>query len=58
MGQVRLTQAGHLPLCDCCGRPLTADDVDDEGYTEPADCCDRVALCADCRPFGGHDCDE
>ncbi len=52
-----LTQAGCPPLCDCCSRPLRPADVDEDGYTLPADCCGRVALCEACRRPGEHECD-
>jgi hypothetical protein len=43
-------------LCEICLRPFTDEDLED-GVTIPADCCDRVGLCARCREEGEHDCD-
>lgn len=54
---VPLTAAGYRPLCEVCLDPFEEDDLEDD-VTIPAECCDRIGLCAECRQFGHHDCDE
>lgn len=43
-------------LCEVCGAAMGSDDLED-GVSVPADCCERVGLCARCREPGAHDCD-
>ncbi len=57
MGKVRITAAGNVPLCEVCDSPLTDEDVDDDGYTTPAEC-GRVGLCDFCRACVNHDHDD
>ena len=47
------------PCCEVCGHEMTAefDDLDEDGVSYTAACCDRSGLCADCREPGHHDCD-
>jgi hypothetical protein len=51
------TVAGYRTLCECCSRPLIESDLED-GETLSAECCGRVAMCADCREPGEHECDD